>query len=269
MGSGEILPVTFLLMVLVDPSTVHGMEGRTKPPAPHFVFQSKAECRFANGTAGEVIFLDRYIYNRQEFVTFDSRRGTFEAVTELGEPDARLWNSQKEGMQYTRAEVDSFCRQNFAVDEQDGLVARQTQPTVKISHTKGDPRAHHSLLICTVSGYYPSEVTISWLKNGQEQTEGVGYADELQNGDWTFQNQAMMETVPEEGDVYACQVEHSSLKEPITVLWEPKMSNSSKNKMWTGALGAVLGVVFGAVPVSLYLRNRRASLNAPAAGLIG
>uniref|UniRef100_A0ACB8EEZ3 Uncharacterized protein n=1 Tax=Sphaerodactylus townsendi TaxID=933632 RepID=A0ACB8EEZ3_9SAUR len=145
----------------------------------------------------------------------------------------------------------------------------QSQPTVKISHTKGDPRAHHNLLICTAAGYYPSEVTIRWLKNGQEQTEGVGYADELQNGDWTFHNQAMLETVPEEGDVYACQVEHSSLPEPITVLWEPKMSNSSKNKIWAGALVALLGVVFGAVSVALYLRNRRASLNAPAAGLIG
>ncbi|XP_048346312.1 DLA class II histocompatibility antigen, DR-1 beta chain-like, partial [Sphaerodactylus townsendi] len=241
------------------------------PPAsaPHFLYQWKHECRFANWTAGQVIFLDRYIYDRQEFVTFDSRRGTFEAVTELGEPVARDWNSHKEGVEYTRAEVDRFCRHNFAVDQQDGLVARQTQPTVKISHTKGDPRSHHSLLICTAAGYYPSEVTIRWLKNGQEQTEGVGYADELQNGDWTFQNQAMVETVPKRGDVFACQVEHSSLKEPVTVLWEPQMSNSSKNKMWTGVLVALMGVVFGAVSVSLYLRNRRAPLNAPAAGLIG
>ncbi|XP_048345461.1 H-2 class II histocompatibility antigen, E-S beta chain-like isoform X2 [Sphaerodactylus townsendi] len=261
MGSGEILPVTFLLMVLVAPSMVHGMEGRTKPPAPHFLLQWKYECYFANGTAGQVRYLERYIYDRQELVRFDSRRGTFEAVTGLGEPVARLWNSQKLRLEDKRASVDWFCRDNYALDQQDGVAAWKFQPTVTISHTKGDPRAHHRLLICTAAGYYPSEVTIRWLKNGQEQTEGVGYADELQNGDWTFHNQGMLEMVPKRGDVYACQVEHSSLKEPITVLWEPKMSNSSKNKMWTGALGAVLGVVFGAVPVSLYLRNRR--------GLIG
>ncbi|XP_015263279.1 PREDICTED: HLA class II histocompatibility antigen, DP beta 1 chain-like [Gekko japonicus] len=143
------------------------------------------------------------------------------------------------------------------------------QPSVKISHTKAGPRAHHSLLICTAAGYYPSEINVKWLKNGQEQTEGLGYADELRNGDWTFQNQVMLEMVPQWGDLYACQVEHSSLKEPITIQWVPEMSDSAKSKMWTGGMGALLGVVFGAVAISLYLKNKKAVPTAPAVGLIG
>ncbi|KAL8213520.1 UNVERIFIED_CONTAM: hypothetical protein K2H54_066405 [Gekko kuhli] len=143
------------------------------------------------------------------------------------------------------------------------------QPTVKISHTRAGPLAHHSLLICTATGYYPSGVRFRWLKNGQEQTEGAGYADEIHNGDWTFLNQAMLETVPQRGDLYACQVEHSSLKEPIAVQWEPRSSNSAQSKVWTGALGAVLGVVFGAAGVSFYLKTRRVAPTAPAVGLIG
>ncbi|XP_015263278.1 PREDICTED: H-2 class II histocompatibility antigen, E-S beta chain-like [Gekko japonicus] len=237
--------------------------------AAHFLHQSKCECRFAGGTRGEVRFLDRYIYGREEYVRFDSRRGTFEAVTPLGEPDARGWNSRKELLDNRRAQADVFCRGNYGVEERDGVtLARKDQPTVKISHTKAGPLAHHSLLLCTATGYYPSGVSFKWLKNGQEQTEGVGYADEIQNGDWTFLNQAMLETVPQRGDLYTCQVEHSSLKEPITVQWEPRSSNSAQSKVWTGALGAVLGVVFGAAGVSFYLRTRRAAPTVPAAGLI-
>ncbi|XP_054833581.1 H-2 class II histocompatibility antigen, E-S beta chain-like [Eublepharis macularius] len=266
MGPGRILPVPLLLMVLLGPSLVHGMEGRFQPPAAQFLHQSKAECRFANGTHGEVRYLYRLIYGRREFVRFDSRRGTFEAVTELGRPEADAWNSRKDILDYKRGAVERFCHHNCQAWE--GILTTKAQPTVKISFTKAETLSHHSLLICTATGYYPSEINFKWLKNGQEQTEEVGYSEEFQNGDWTFMNQVMLQTVPERGDVYACQVEHSSLTEPITVQWEPRRSDSAKSKVWTGVVGAVLGAVFVAVGLSLYLKKRKALPTAPAAGLI-
>ncbi|XP_015263283.1 PREDICTED: H-2 class II histocompatibility antigen, E-S beta chain-like [Gekko japonicus] len=245
-------------MVLLHPFMGYGRGGRIEPPAAHFLYQGKLECRFANGTHGEVRFLQRYIYGREEFVRFDSHRREYEAITKLGEPDVPAWNSRKSWMDYVRGQVDAFCRANYKIEKGRSVtLTRRDQPTVKISHTKAGPLAHHSLLLCTATGYYPSGVRFKWLKNGQEQTEGVGYMDEVHNGDWTFQNQAMLETVPQRGDLYACQVEHSSRKEPITVSWEPRSSNSAQSKVWTGALGAVLGVVFGAAGVSFYLKTRR------------
>ncbi|XP_015284815.1 PREDICTED: HLA class II histocompatibility antigen, DRB1-4 beta chain-like [Gekko japonicus] len=263
MGSGLILPGTLALIVaLLGPSTVHGRGGRMEPPpAAHFLVQWKPECHFADGTRGEVRYLDTLLYGREEFARFDSRRGEFEALTPMAEPDVRAWNSEKERVDSERAQVDAFCRYNYGVEEGRGItLTRKDQPMVKISHTKAGPLAHLTLLLCTATGYYPSGVRFKWLKNGQEQAEGVGYADEIQNGDWTFLNQAMLETVPQRGDLYACQVEHSSLKEPITVQWEPRSSNSAQSKVWTGAVGAVLGVVFGAAGVSFYLKTRRAAL---------
>ncbi|XP_054833563.1 H-2 class II histocompatibility antigen, E-S beta chain-like isoform X2 [Eublepharis macularius] len=265
MGPGLILLEA--LLVLMGLSLVPGAERRLKTPAAHFLYQFKTECRFANGTRGEVRFLDRHFYDRQEFVRFDSRRGTFEAVTGLGRPVAAYWNSQKEWMDYKRGEVDRYCRHNYGIYE--GFFrTRKAQPTVKISFTKAEPQSHHSLLICTATGYYPSGVNFKWLKNGQEQTEGVGYAEELQNGDWTFQNQVMLETVAERGDVYTCQVEHRSVEEPITVQWEPQRSDSANSKLWTGAMGGLLGVVLGVGGISLYLRKKKALPDAPAAGLM-
>ncbi|XP_077186781.1 H-2 class II histocompatibility antigen, E-S beta chain-like isoform X5 [Paroedura picta] len=255
MGSGLILPGALLHMALLVPSVLHGAEGRATPPDALFLYQDKAECRYANGTAGEVRFLDRHVYNRQEYVRFDSRHGWFEAVTELGEPDAQYWNSHKKFLDNARAAVDFLCRYNYKVYKE-FFATRKAEPTVKISHTKGDPQAHHTLLICTAAGFYPSEIHIKWLKNGQEQTEGLGFSEKFQNGDWTFQDQVLLETVPERGDIYACQVEHSSVKKPITVQWEPRSSNSAQSKVWMGAVGAALGVALGALGVSFYRRTR-------------
>ncbi|XP_015279071.1 PREDICTED: H-2 class II histocompatibility antigen, E-S beta chain-like isoform X2 [Gekko japonicus] len=267
MGPGLILLETLLLG---PPLVVYGTERRLRtPPAAHCLFQVKSECRFADGTRGEVRFLDRHIYDRQEFLRFDSRRGDYEALTELGQPTARYFNSKKGWMDYERGQVDALCRLNYGVFVRGRAIGRTVVPTVTISPSKGDPLAHHTLLICTAAGYYPQGVKIKWLRNGQEQTAGVGYAEELQNADWTYQYQAMLETVPQWGDLYACQVEHSSRKEPITVQWEPQTSDSARSKVWTGAVGAVLGLVFVAVGLYLYLKSKKGTSGPPPAALIG
>ncbi|XP_062979049.1 H-2 class II histocompatibility antigen, E-S beta chain-like isoform X2 [Elgaria multicarinata webbii] len=258
-----------LMVLLMGPSVVPGTGGGKKaPPAPHFLYQGKLECRFINGTQ-QVRYLERHFYGRQEFVRFDSARGDFEAVTPLGKPDAQYLNSQKEILQYQRTGVDTFCRYNYGVAEIAHVVGRKVQPSVSISPTKEDPLSPHTLLLCTAASFYPLEIEIQWLKNGQEQKEGVFYGEELRNGDWTYQTQVMLETKPEHGDVYTCQVEHASLEAPITIQWEPRKSDSARSKVWTGAVGAVLGVVFVAVGLSLYRKKKKATPIQPPAALIG
>ncbi|KAF7235107.1 RLA class II histocompatibility antigen, DP beta chain [Varanus komodoensis] len=86
-----------------------------------------------------------------------------------------------------------------------------------ISPTKDDPLFPCTLLLCTATSFYPWEIEVHWLKNGQRATEGVFYGEELHNGDWMYQTQVMLEDTPQHGDVYACQVEHASLETPIIV----------------------------------------------------
>lgn len=81
------------------------------PPAV-FMIQGKSECHFSNGTQ-QVRFLDRYIYNRDELVRFDSDVGEYRAVTPMGQPAAKYWNSQKDILKRVRAAVDTFCRSNY------------------------------------------------------------------------------------------------------------------------------------------------------------
>uniref|UniRef100_A0A8C6V8M8 Ig-like domain-containing protein n=1 Tax=Naja naja TaxID=35670 RepID=A0A8C6V8M8_NAJNA len=93
------------------------------------------------------------------------------------------------------------------------------KPTVTISPTKMDPASPNTILLCTATGFYPLEIEVQWLKNGQLEEEGVAFGEEFQNGDWTYQLQVMLETQTQQGDVYTCQVGHASLEAPITVQW--------------------------------------------------
>ncbi|XP_026581937.1 H-2 class II histocompatibility antigen, A beta chain-like, partial [Pseudonaja textilis] len=102
------LPLVLLVGAL---GRIPGSEGGKETPA-HFLYQTKNECLFLNGTQ-RVRFLNRYIYDRQEYVRFESDLGKHVAVTALGEADVEAMNSDKQWMQYQKATVDSFCLYNY------------------------------------------------------------------------------------------------------------------------------------------------------------
>ncbi|XP_039175659.1 H-2 class II histocompatibility antigen, E-S beta chain-like [Crotalus tigris] len=251
MGSAGLLLVLLLLAGAL--ARIPGSEGGKETPA-HFLLQRKSECHFFNGTR-QVRLLERHFYDRQEIDYYDSDLGKFVAVTPLAQPDVDQWNSDKRILQYLKAAVDRFCRYN-------------SKPTVSISPTKLDPTSPNTILLCIARGFYPVEIEVQWLKNGRLEEEGVAFGEELQNGDWTYQLQVMLETQPQRGDVYTCQVGHASLEAPITVQWEPRSSNSARSKLWTGIVAAVIGVIFFAMGLSLYLKSKKAIPIQPPAALM-
>ncbi|XP_064141204.1 DLA class II histocompatibility antigen, DR-1 beta chain-like isoform X2 [Loxodonta africana] len=217
---------------------------KTKPRRMYrtsFLDQAKAECHFTNGTE-RVRYLDRYIYNREEYVRFDSDVGEYRAVTELGRRSAEYLNGQKELLEERRAAVDTYCRPNYGVGES-FMVQRRVEPVVTVYPAKTQPLQHHNLLVCSVNGFYPGHIEVRWFRNGQEEEAGVVSTGLIQNGDWTFQILVMLETIPQGGDVYSCQVEHPSLKSPVTVEWRAQ-SGSTQSKMLSGIGGLVLGLLF-------------------------
>nr|AAZ77715.1 MHC class II beta chain [Sphenodon punctatus] len=230
-----LLVTLLLLLPGLRPPLAHGAE-----PPEHFIYQTKFQCLYTNGT-GQMRFLCRCYWGRQETVRFDSDRGLFEPVTELGRPDAESWNRQTEILQDRQTAVERWCRYEYRVQETARIVGR--------------------------SGFYPSEIEIKWFRNGQEETAGAVSTELLQNGDWTFQILVMLETAPRRGDVYTCQVEHASLGSPVTVQWEPQ-SDSARSKMLTGTGGFVLGLIFLALGLLVYLKNKKGRPAPQPAGLL-
>ncbi|EHB16102.1 DLA class II histocompatibility antigen, DR-1 beta chain [Heterocephalus glaber] len=137
-----------------------------------------------------------------------------------------------------------------------GALVRDTRlaPKVTLYPTKTQPLQHHNLLVCSVSGFYPGHIEVRWFRNGQEEEAGVVSTGLIQNGDWTFQTLVMLETVPQSGEVYACQVEHPSWSSPVTVEWRA-WSGSARSKMLSGVGGFTLGLLFLGAGLFVYLRN--------------
>ncbi|XP_039097670.1 HLA class II histocompatibility antigen, DO beta chain isoform X3 [Hyaena hyaena] len=214
MGSGWVL---WMVALLVSISSLDSSMTQGRDSPEDFVIQAKADCYFTNGTE-KVQFVVRFIFNLEEYAHFDSDVGMFVALTELGKPDAELWNNRPDILERIRASVDTLCRHNYKLGAP-FTVGRKVQPEVTVYPEKTPSLQHHNMLLCSVTGFYPGDIKIRWFRNGQQERVGVMSTGLISNGDWTFQTMVMLEMTPELGDVYTCLVNHPSLLSPISVEW--------------------------------------------------
>ncbi|OWK13257.1 BoLA-DQB [Cervus elaphus hippelaphus] len=217
---------TAAVMVTLAVLSTPGAEGRDAPQ--DFIVQFVGMCYFTNGT-DRVRGVARYIYNREEYVRFDSDVNEYRAVTPLGRPDAEYWNSQKDILERTRAEVDTVCRHNYQV---------------------------YAPFTWQRQDFYPGQIKVRWFRNDQEETAGIVSTPLIRNGDWTFQILVMLEMTPQRGDVYTCHVEHPSLQSPIMVEWRAQ-SESAQSKMLSGVGGFVLGLIFLGLGLIIHHRSQK------------
>ena len=73
-----------------------------------------------------------------------------------------------------------------------------------------------NILICHVSGFYPPEITIKLLKNGQE-IPGASQTDLAFEENWHYHLTKHVPFTPVSGERFACKVTH--MKNPVDYSW--------------------------------------------------
>ncbi|XP_027563634.1 class II histocompatibility antigen, B-L beta chain-like, partial [Neopelma chrysocephalum] len=157
-------------------------------------------------------------------------------------------------MECMRAQVDWFCRHNYKVYTPPA-VERRVPPSVSISLVPASSQPGPGRLLCSVMDFYPAPVQVRWFQDGQELPEHVVATDVVPNGDWTSQVLVRLEIPPRRGVTYSCQVEHVSLEHPLSRHWEMP-PDTVRSKILVGVGGFVLGLVFLALGLGFYLREK-------------
>ncbi|KAJ6652537.1 hypothetical protein lerEdw1_011443 [Lerista edwardsae] len=112
----------------------------------------------------------------------------------------------------------------------------------------GDP----NVLICFVDQFSPPVLNITWLRNGEEVSEGVEETGFYPRTDSTFRKFSYLTFVPEAGDSYVCRVDHWGLAESLSKLWyckePPHLPETLENAVCALGLAlGILGIVAGTV----------------------
>ncbi|XP_052630952.1 HLA class II histocompatibility antigen, DM beta chain-like isoform X1 [Harpia harpyja] len=229
-------------------------------PHPHlgwgaFLVHMASFCPLA--TNGSVLDFDfTLVFNKNPLVCYepDARRFTpcdWGLLRPYAVVLAAILNNGTDWVQ--RAEARRRACSDLAPQFWSSTVLRRTPPRARIISSKTRNTRASVLLTCHVWGFYPAEVTVSWLHNGNI----VGPGDPpptsaIPNGDWTYQTQVTLMVAPTAGDTFACLVQHVSLDEPLLEEWSPGLSPGLTVKVAVATVLMVLGLSFFIVGVYCY-----------------
>uniref|UniRef100_A0A3B3VX69 H-2 class II histocompatibility antigen, E-S beta chain-like n=1 Tax=Poecilia latipinna TaxID=48699 RepID=A0A3B3VX69_9TELE len=199
-------------------------------------------CVFNSTELSDIQFIRSSIYNKLEWLRFDSSLGRFVGYTEFGVKEAERWNNDPSYLAAMKAQRETYCLNNVGLYYQK-VLTKSVAPTAKL-YSRTPPAGHHpSMLVCRVFDFFPKTIKVGWLRDGQEVTSDVTTTDEMEDGDWYYQVLSTLEYTPRAGERISCRVEHASLKEPLIIDWDPSMPESVKNKLVIGASGLMMGLV--------------------------
>uniref|UniRef100_A0A673GRX8 Ig-like domain-containing protein n=1 Tax=Sinocyclocheilus rhinocerous TaxID=307959 RepID=A0A673GRX8_9TELE len=111
-------------------------------------------------------------------------------------------------------------------------------------------KSSSSSVTCHATGFYPSGVTISWMRNGQDHDEDVDLSELLPNKDGTFQKMSTITVTPDEWkkNKFSCVVEHQG---------KTKTANEIRtNNADSAPIGIIVGVVVVAVVLLMVIEIR-------------
>ncbi|CAI5669600.1 unnamed protein product [Oreochromis niloticus] len=155
----------------------------------------------------------------------------------------------KEG-NYQRAVADQqICRNSLKILRRrmkDFPLERDAPSGVMIYTREEVEFGKKNTLICRVTGFYPAPVNVSWTKNGQKVTEGSSINVPYPNKDGTFKQTSRLDFTPQLGDIYSCAVQHLTLTEPLTKIYDvqaPPQSDPGVGPSVFCGMGLTLGLV--------------------------
>uniref|UniRef100_A0A8C2E2Z0 Ig-like domain-containing protein n=1 Tax=Cyprinus carpio TaxID=7962 RepID=A0A8C2E2Z0_CYPCA len=150
-------------------------------------------CEFDDQT-GETDVFHQYGYDGEDFLDLDLKEMRWITPVMQGIPTVQKWNNNGALLEKDKHYFNTVCiewLQKYVQYEKSSL-KKTVSPQVSLLQ-----KSSSSSVKCHATGFFPSGVTISWQKNGQEHHEDVYLGELLPNEDGTFQRTSTIRVSPE------------------------------------------------------------------------
>ncbi|KAK7124373.1 hypothetical protein R3I94_018673 [Phoxinus phoxinus] len=169
-------------------------------------YQKMYGCEWDDQTEATDAF-KQYGYDGEDFLARDFKDGRWISPVQQGFATVEKWNNNRALIESENNYYSTVCIESLQKYVQYGKSSLQRKVSPQVSLLQ---KSSSSPVMCHATGFYPSGVTISWMKNGREHDEDVDLGELLPNEDGTFQRTSTISVKPEEwkNNQFRCVVEH-------------------------------------------------------------
>nr|CUV64667.1 MHC class I protein [Macaca fascicularis] len=194
-------------------------------------------------------------YDGKDYIALNEDLRSWTAADMAAQNTQRKWEGDRYAERF-RAYLEGECLEWLRKYLQNGKETLQRADPPKTHVTHHPVSDHEATLRCWALGFYPAEITLTWQRDGEEQTQDTELVETRPGGNGTFQKWGAVVVPSGEEQRYMCHVQHEGLPEPLTLRWEPSSQSTIPIVDIVAGLAVLAVVVTGAVVAAVMWRRK-------------
>ncbi|KAG1948513.1 H-2 class I histocompatibility antigen, Q9 alpha chain [Pimephales promelas] len=192
----------------------------------------------------------QYGYDGEDFISFDKDTLIWTAAKPQAFITKTKWDEDKANNKYQKSYLETECIEWLKKYVGYGKDTLERKDAPKVFLLQKDPS---SPVLCQATGFYPSNIMMTWQKNEEDHYEDVAVGTTLPNIDGTFQKTITLkhEDWKNDKEAYRCVVQHVGAAKDIIVTVHDIRSNTGSDYTIAIVVGCLVGVAVLAAIVGL------------------